>query len=192
MVKPLQERLHSCRASGARPAGPLTRPHGKRSRTRGERRPISRLQHLREPERRTRRCSGATVGDSPRGPLKQLGKPHSKPAKKPRPNTPRLNTQGMAHATVAPAAHQGGPLKDPLEQAPPRSRPHTSLGWAPPRSRECAYLEQAPPRSRVRTTLERAPPRSRVRTTLERALPRSRALRTRTPVPVCGYGHLMF
>jgi hypothetical protein len=72
----------------------------------------------------------------------------------------------MAHATVALAAHQGGPLKDPLEQALPRSREHTSLGWAPPRSRECAALEQAPPRSR--------------------------ALRTRTPVPVRGYGHLMF
>jgi hypothetical protein len=28
-VKPLQEHPLSCRASGARPAGPLTRPHGK-------------------------------------------------------------------------------------------------------------------------------------------------------------------
>jgi hypothetical protein len=28
----------------------------------------------------THRCSGATVGDSPRGPLKQLGNPHLKPA----------------------------------------------------------------------------------------------------------------
>jgi hypothetical protein len=71
----------------------------------------------------------------------------------------------MAHATVDLTAHQSGPLKDPLEQAPPRSRAHASLGWAPPRSRGCAYLEQAPPRSR--------------------------ALRTRTPVPVRGYGHLM-
>jgi hypothetical protein len=34
----------------------------------------------------------------------------------------------MAHATVALTAHQGGPLKDPLEQAPPRSRAHASLG----------------------------------------------------------------
>jgi hypothetical protein len=84
----------------------------------------------------------------------------------------------MAHAAVAPTAHQGGPLKDSLEQAPPRSRAHTSLGWAPPRSRECAYLERALPRSRVRAALEQAPPRSR-------------ALRTRTPVPIRGYGHLM-
>jgi hypothetical protein len=56
----------------------------------------------------------------------------------------------MAHAAVAPTAHQGGPLKDPLEQAPPRSRVHASLGWAPPRSRGRAYQERAPPRSRVR------------------------------------------
>jgi hypothetical protein len=41
----------------------------------------------------------------------------------------------MAHATVALTAHQGSPLKDLLEQAPPRSRAYTSLGWAPPRSR---------------------------------------------------------
>jgi hypothetical protein len=35
-VIPLQERPRSYRASGARPAGPLTQPHGKRSRTRGK------------------------------------------------------------------------------------------------------------------------------------------------------------
>jgi hypothetical protein len=91
---------------------------------------------------------------------------------------PRLNTRGMAHATMAPTAQQGGPLKNPLEQAPPRSRARTSLGWAPPRSREYAYLERAPPRSRVRAALEQASPRLR-------------ALRTRTPVPTRGYGHLM-
>jgi hypothetical protein len=90
----------------------------------------------------------------------------------------RLNTRGMAHPTVATTTHQGGPLKDPLKQALPRSRAHASLGRAPPRSREYAYLERAPPRSRVRAALEQA-------------LPRSRALRTRTPVPVRGYGHLM-
>jgi hypothetical protein len=98
--------------------------------------------------------SGTTLGV----PLNNWGNP-LKTYNKPKPNAPRLNTQGMAHATVALAAHQRGPLKDPLEQA------HASLGWAPPRSRGCAYLEQAPPRSR--------------------------ALRTRTPIPVRGYGHLM-
>jgi hypothetical protein len=67
----------------------------------------------------------------------------------------------MAHATAALTAHQGSPLKDPLEQAPHCSRAHTALGQAPPRSRGCAHLEQAPPRSRVCSALEQAPPRSR-------------------------------
>jgi hypothetical protein len=116
------------------------------------------------------------VGDSPRGPLKQAGESPLKTHNEPKPNAPRLSMQGMAHATVAPTAHKGGPLKDSLEQAPPRSRAHAVLGRVPPRSRECAYLEQAPPRSRVRSALERAPPRSR-------------ALRTRAPAPV--RGHLM-
>jgi hypothetical protein len=106
-------------------------------------------------------------------PLNKLGNPHLKPTNKPKPNAPRLSTQGVAHAAVAPTAHQGGPLKDPLEQAPPRSRAHASLGRAPPRSRGCAYLGRAPPRSRVRSALERAPPRSR-------------ALRTRAPALVRG------
>jgi hypothetical protein len=118
------------------------------------------------------------VGDSPRGPLKQLGNPHLKPANEPKPSTPHLSTQGMAHATVALTAHRSGPLKDPLEQASPRSRAHASPGRAPSRSRESASLERAPPRSRVRAALEQAPPRSR-------------AFRARTPDPVRGYGHLM-
>jgi hypothetical protein len=101
------------------------------------------------------------VGDSPRGPLKQLGYPHIKTRNKPKPNTPRLTMQDTAHAAEAPTAHQGGPLEDPLEQASPRSRIRTFLGRAPPRSRGCAYLERAPPRSRVRSALERGPPRSR-------------------------------
>jgi hypothetical protein len=79
--------------------------------------------------------------------------------------------QGMAHAAVAPTAHQGGPPEDPLEQASPRSRVHASLGRALPRSRGGAYLKQAPPRSRVRSALERGPPRSR-------------ALLTHAPTPV--------
>jgi hypothetical protein len=91
-----------------------------------------------------------------------------------------LNTQGVAHAAAAPTVRQGGPLKDPFERAPPRSRAHASLGRAPPRSRENASLERAPPRSRVfRAALGQAPPRSRV-------------FRARTPDPVRGYEHLMF
>jgi hypothetical protein len=102
----------------------------------GEGRPISRLQHLREPGRRTRRCLGATVGDSPGGPLKRIGKSHLKPAKSQgQTRLAQTRTRGMVHAVVAPAAHQGGPLKYPLEQAPPRSRAQASLEWAPPRSK---------------------------------------------------------
>jgi hypothetical protein len=98
-----------------------------------------------------------SVGDSPEGPLKQLGKSRLKPAKKPKLNASCLNAHtSTAHAAVAPAAHQGGPLKGSLERAPPRSRMHAYLERAPPRSRVHAYLERAPPRSRVRTSFERA------------------------------------
>jgi hypothetical protein len=79
--KPLQEHSRSCRASGARPAGPLTRPRGKALATRREERPISRLEHLRDPDENTHRCSGATVGDSPKGPLSNQGEARLKPAK---------------------------------------------------------------------------------------------------------------
>jgi hypothetical protein len=175
--QPLQERLCSYRASGARLAGPLTRPHGKRSQDQEGRTSYRWFQHLWEPQWQTRRCSGATVGDSPRGPLKQLGNPHLKPSTKPKPNTPHLTMQDTAHATEAPTAQRGGPLDDPLEQASPRSRARAPpSGRAPPCSRGCAYLEQASPRSRVRSALEWGPPRSR-------------ALRVRAPAPV--RGHLM-
>jgi hypothetical protein len=72
--KPLQEHPRSCRASGARPAGPLSWPHGKTLATRREECPISRLQHLRGPDGCTHRCSGATVGDSHKVPLNNQGK----------------------------------------------------------------------------------------------------------------------
>jgi hypothetical protein len=93
-------------------------------------------------------------------PFKQTGESPLKTRNKPKPSAPRLSTQGMAHAVVAPTAHQGGPLKVPLERAPPRSRAHASLGRAPPGSRGCAYLEQAPPRSRAPRTRAPAPVRS--------------------------------
>jgi hypothetical protein len=54
-----------------------------------------------------RSLSGTALGV----PLNKLGNPHLKPTNKPKPNAPRLSTQGMAHAAVAPTAHQGGPLK---------------------------------------------------------------------------------
>jgi hypothetical protein len=73
--KPLQEHSRSCRASGARPAGSLTRPHGTTSTTRREERPISKRQHLWDPNGHTRRCSWATDGNSHKGPLNNQGKP---------------------------------------------------------------------------------------------------------------------
>jgi hypothetical protein len=73
--KPLQEHSRSCRASGARPAGPLTRPHRTALATRREQRPISNRQHLRDPNGYTRRCSGAIVGDNHKGPLNNQGNP---------------------------------------------------------------------------------------------------------------------
>jgi hypothetical protein len=72
--KPLQEHSRSCRTSRARPAGPLTRHHRKALATRREECPISRLQHLRDPDGYAHRCSGATVGDSHKGPLNNRGK----------------------------------------------------------------------------------------------------------------------
>jgi hypothetical protein len=112
-VKPLQEHPRSCRASGARPAGPLTRPHGEAfAKPGGKNVPISRFQHLREPQWQTHRCSGATVGDSPRGPLKQQGNPRLKHATKP--NTPRLTMQDTTHATEAP----NGPPRRPSRRSP--------------------------------------------------------------------------
>jgi hypothetical protein len=66
------------------PAGALTLLHaplGKALATRREEHPISRLQHLRDPSGNTHRCSGATVGDSPKGPLNNQGKTRLKPGR---------------------------------------------------------------------------------------------------------------
>jgi hypothetical protein len=68
----------------------------------------------------------------PRGSLKHRGESCLKPAKNVKHKT---CTHGTAHATVAPAAHQSGPTRRPLEQGPPRSRVLASLERAPPRSR---------------------------------------------------------
>jgi hypothetical protein len=73
--KTLQEHPRSCKASRARPAGLLARPHGIAPATRREESPISKRQHLWDPNRYTHRCSGATVGDSHKGPLNNQGKP---------------------------------------------------------------------------------------------------------------------
>jgi hypothetical protein len=102
----------------------------------------------------------------------------------------------MAHAAVAPTAHQGGPLKIPSSRLR-LARGHTPpSGGFRPDSRECAYLEQAPPRSRVPrhpragpASLEGAPhthahSRTRVRAfnALTKAGRRHHAPGTRAPV----------
>jgi hypothetical protein len=73
--KTLQEHPCSCKASGARLVGPLARPQGMAPATRGKESPISKRQHLRDPNGYTHRCSGAIVGDSHKGPLNNQGKP---------------------------------------------------------------------------------------------------------------------
>jgi hypothetical protein len=85
-----------------------------------------------------------SVGDSPRGPLKQLGNPHLKPATKPKPSTPYLTMQDMAHAAKAPAAHQAAHSKTPS------NRFRLAQGCAPPSGRLRPVRGGAPPSSEVR------------------------------------------
>jgi hypothetical protein len=142
------------------------RPHGKAFATEREERPISRLQHLGEPNRYAHRCSGATVRDSHEGPLKNRGGSYLKPAKKHKTQTHPEPTQNI-RAQHSP--HRDGPRGPPERpnKAPPRARSASlegshSLERAPPLSRVHAILERAPPRSRVPASLERAPPPSRL------------------------------
>jgi hypothetical protein len=163
--KPLQEHSRSCRASGARPAGPLTRPRGKAFATRREECPISWLQRLREPDRHTHRRSGATVGDSHESPKKR-GESCLKPVKNAK-HTSSLNakhTHNTIHAAAAPAAHQSGPTKRHLEQGPPRSRGHA-------------------PSNEVRLARGSPPPSSGLRL--------ARGSLTSAPAPARVYVHLM-
>jgi hypothetical protein len=97
------------------------------------------------------------VGDSPRGPLKQLGNPHLKPATKPKPNTPYLTMQDMAHAAKAPAAHQAAHSKTPS------NRFRLARGCAPPSGGLLPDRGGAPPSSEVRLARGSAPPSNGVR-----------------------------
>jgi hypothetical protein len=91
-----------------------------------EERPISKHQPLRDPNGYHRRGSGATVGDSPRGPLKQPGENQFLSQKT------QTNSQNITHTVtaqwqgpidlVAPAAHQNGQPQPPLGETPLRSR----------------------------------------------------------------------
>jgi hypothetical protein len=115
------------------------------------------------------------VGDSPRGPLKQLGNPHLKPATKPKPNTPYLTMQDMAHAAEAPAAHQAAHSKVPS------SRLHLARGCAPTSGGLRPVRGGAPPSSGLRLARGSAPPSNGAR------LVRGRSARAPAPVR----GHLM-
>jgi hypothetical protein len=75
--KTLQEHPRSCKASWARPAGPLARSHGIAQATRREESPIIKRKHLRGPNGYACRCSGALVGDSHKGSLNNQGNPLS-------------------------------------------------------------------------------------------------------------------
>jgi hypothetical protein len=91
----------------------------------------------------------AGVGDSPRGPLKQLGNPHLKSATKP--NKPHLTMQGMARTTKAPAAHRAAHSKTPS------SRLRLARGCAPPPDGLRSVRGGAPPSSEVRLARGSAP-----------------------------------
>jgi hypothetical protein len=60
---------------GARPRGSASAAPRNSTSNQGEESPISRRQHLRDPHGYTHRCSGATVGDSHKGPLNNQGNP---------------------------------------------------------------------------------------------------------------------
>jgi hypothetical protein len=115
--------------------------------------------------------------------------------------------QDTAHATGTPTAHQGGPLRDPLERAPPRSRTrapsgglrpvrgaalpssglHPARGLTPPRAGSASLEGTSRPRPGS-TTLEGAPhacagPRTRAFNALTQAGRRHHAPEARAPVP---------
>jgi hypothetical protein len=129
------------------------------------------------------------VGDSPRGPLKQWGKTSLKSRYR---NTLSLTMQVTNHAghgprRGTPTAHQDGPLRSPLEQAPPRSTARAPSGGLRP-VRGATLPSSGPAPLEGSLPLERVSSRSRVRPALGWGPPRSRAPRTRAPAPV--HGHL--
>jgi hypothetical protein len=151
-----------------------------------EERPISRLQHLRDPNRNTHRCWGATVGDSPKGPLNNQKETRLKPAKNA--NANQLTHLTRIHSTttiqVAPTARQDNtadaPLSEvrlargvdaPLGKVRPARGPYAPSGGArlarglnhTPRTKSASFEGWAPPRAGpaplkgTRAHLSRAP-----------------------------------
>jgi hypothetical protein len=98
-----------------------------------------------------------SVGDSPRGPLKQLGNPHLKPATKPKPSTPYLTMQDMAHVAKAPAAHQAAHSRIPS------SRLRLARGRGPPSGGLRPVRGGPLTSSRLRLARGSAPPSNGVR-----------------------------
>jgi hypothetical protein len=119
--------------------------------------------------------SSPSVRDSPRGPLKQLGNPHLKPATKPKPNAPYLTMQDMAHDAKAPAAHQAAHSKTPSNKlclargcAPPSDGLRPVRGGAPPSSEVLLTRGSAPLSNGVRLARghparARLPPRAGIK-----------------------------
>jgi hypothetical protein len=126
--KTLKECTHSSKALGAKPAGPLARPHGITQQPGGKKVPsvdVSICEILWIPPR----CSGATVGDNHRGPLRNRGKPifFRKKRKRKQIRDPKSRTNVIA-TPVAPTAHLNTRPSHPLEQGPPRSRASRPFG----------------------------------------------------------------
>jgi hypothetical protein len=124
------------------------------------------------------------VGDSPRGPLKQRGNPHLKPATKPKHSLPN-------HAGYGPCCRDpDGPPRRPSRRSP-RAGSASLEDARPPRVGSAPFEGVRFPRAGSASLkgplpLEQAPPRSRVHPALDQGPPRSRAPLTRAPAPYAG------
>jgi hypothetical protein len=148
----------------------------------GEECPISKCQHLRDPNGYTHRCSGATVGDSHEGPLNNQGKPAYVRKKQTQTSLKR------AKQTHEPTAHQmidlatlgrnsaslegysatpvqlrlargqvapSGEVPSQSRAGRPLKRDSASLGgWTPPRARSRLDREPSTPLEQVSVSLE--------------------------------------
>jgi hypothetical protein len=167
---------------GARPAGPLTWPHGMAFATRGEERPISRLQHLWEPDRNTRRCSGATVGDSQDGPLKNRGESCLKPAKNAKRKTHLEPNTKHAHTAWPTPRWPPRPTRA-AQHGAPSSKVRLARGLTPPSNEVRFARGLMPPRAGFRLARGSPPPSS--------GLCLARGSLTSTPAPAHVYEPLM-
>jgi hypothetical protein len=134
----LQEHPCSWKALGLHPRCSSMPPRNSTT-SRREERPISKHQPLRDPNGYHRKGSGATVGDSPRGPLNNRGKTHFFR------KIMQTNLQNMTHTVTAqwqgpmdlaaPAARQNGQPQPPSGETLLRSRGRHRTNETSPRSR---------------------------------------------------------